>query len=433
MSFINKILRGDKVIWIVALLLGIISLIVVYSASSALVVRNYGGNTGRLLLKHSGTLLIGYLMMFLAYKIDYRRFAKFAWFLLVPCLALLLYTLIFGNHINAASRTINLFGISFQPSEIAKIILISYLARQLVVMGDSLNSFKEVLIKLACPILLTAALIFPENLSTAAILVVVCMVLLFIGRVKFIHILAIVGLCVVGLGLYLLFDAAKTTISNNRAEKNKTENVEGVAEATFKPKQNRIQTWANRLSAMGENKEEANPFDEHHYQQTYAKIAVATGSVFGKGPGKSEQRNFLPHPYSDFIYAIIIEEYGIVGAIIVLLLYIILFTRVLRIVHKRPLTFGAYMAFGLGFLIIMQAMINMGVSIGLLPVTGQPLPFVSMGGSSMMATGFIIGMILSVTRNIEEEKEHELQEIEETESETITNEESDESESENRD
>ena len=433
MSFINKILRGDKVIWIVALLLGIISLIVVYSASSALVVRNYGGNTGRLLLKHSGTLLIGYLMMFLAYKIDYRRFAKFAWFLLVPCLALLLYTLIFGNHINAASRTINLFGISFQPSEIAKIILISYLARQLVVMGDSLNSFKEVLIKLACPILLTAALIFPENLSTAAILVVVCMVLLFIGRVKFIHILAIVGLCVVGLGLYLLFDAAKITISNNRAEKNKTENAEGVAEATFKPKQNRIQTWANRLSAMGENKEEANPFDEHHYQQTYAKIAVATGSVFGKGPGKSEQRNFLPHPYSDFIYAIIIEEYGIVGAIIVLMLYIILFTRVLRIVHKRPLTFGAYMAFGLGFLIIMQAMINMGVSIGLLPVTGQPLPFVSMGGSSMMATGFIIGMILSVTRNIEEEKEHELQEIEETESETITNEESDESESENRD
>ena len=433
MSFINKILRGDKVIWIVALLLGIISLIVVYSASSALVVRNYGGNTGRLLLKHSGTLLIGYLMMFLAYKIDYRRFAKFAWFLLVPCLALLLYTLIFGKHINAASRTINLFGISFQPSEVAKIILISYLARQLVVMGDSINSFKEVLIRLAFPILLTAALIFPENLSTAAILVVVCMVLLFIGRVKFLHILAIVGLCVVGLGLYLLFDAAKTTISNNRAEKNKIENAEGVAESTYKPKQNRIQTWANRLSAMGENKEEANPFDEHHYQQTYAKIAVATGSVFGKGPGKSEQRNFLPHPYSDFIYAIIIEEYGIVGAIIVLMLYIILFTRVLRIVHKRPLTFGAYMAFGLGFLIIMQAMINMGVSIGLLPVTGQPLPFVSMGGSSMMATGFIIGMILSVTRNIEEEKEHELQEIEETVSETITNEESDESESENRD
>ncbi len=431
MNVISKIFRGDKVIWIVALLLGIISLIVVYSASSALVVRNFGGNTGRLLLKHAGTLLIGFAMMFLAYKIDYRRFAKFAWFLLVPCMALLLYTLVFGKHINAANRTINLFGISFQPSEIAKIILITYLARQLVMMGDGLNNFKEVLIKLALPILVTAALIFPENLSTAAILVVVCMVLLFIGRVKFLHILAIMGICVVGLGLYLLFDAAKTTISNNKAEKAKTEGVAGVE--TFKPKQNRIQTWANRLSAMGGSEEKVDPFDDHHYQQTYAKIAVATGSVFGKGPGKSEQRNFLPHPYSDFIYAIIIEEYGIVGAIIVLLLYIILFTRVLRIVHKRPLTFGSFMAFGLGFIIIVQAMINMGVSIGLLPVTGQPLPFVSMGGSSMMATGFIIGMILSVTRNIEDEKEQELQEIEETETETVTTEETDESEPKNRD
>ena len=411
MNGINKILRGDKVIWVVALLFGIISLIVVYSASSALVVRNYGGNTGRLLMKHSGTLLIGYAMMFLAFKIDYRRFAKFAWFLLIPCLALLLYTLVFGRHINAASRTINIFGISFQPSEIAKIILITYLARQLVVMGDRLNSFKEVLLYLGLPIMLTAALIFPENLSTAAILLVVCMTLLFIGRVRFMHILAIVGICVLGLGFYLLFDAAKTSINNNRAEKNQTELAEGEARPVFQPKQNRIQTWANRLSAMGEAKSEAfDPFDDHHYQQTYAKIAVATGSVFGKGPGKSEQRNFLPHPYSDFIYAIIIEEYGIVGAIIVLMLYVILFTRVIRIIHKRPLTFGSLMAFGLGFLIIIQAMINMGVSIGLLPVTGQPLPFISMGGSSMMATGFILGMILSVTRNIETEEEESEQE-----------------------
>ena len=412
MNGINKILRGDKVIWVVALLFGIISLIVVYSASSALVVRNYGGNTGRLLMKHSGTLLIGYAMMFLAFKIDYRRFAKFAWFLLIPCLALLLYTLVFGRHINAASRTINIFGISFQPSEIAKIILITYLARQLVVMGDRLNSFKEVLLYLGLPIMLTAALIFPENLSTAAILLVVCMTLLFIGRVRFIHILAIVGICVLGLGFYLLFDAAKTSINNNRAEKNnQTELAEGGARPVFQPKQNRIQTWANRLSAMGESKEaDFDPFDDHHYQQTYAKIAVATGSVFGKGPGKSEQRNFLPHPYSDFIYAIIIEEYGIVGAIIVLMLYVILFTRVIRIIHKRPLTFGSLMAFGLGFLIIIQAMINMGVSIGLLPVTGQPLPFISMGGSSMMATGFILGMILSVTRNIETEEEESEQE-----------------------
>lgn len=415
MNIIGRTFRGDKVIWVVALLLGIVSLIVVYSATSALVFNNYGGNTGRLLLKHSSTLLLGYIMMYIAYRIDYRRFAAFAWVLLIPCLALLLYTLLFGKNINQASRAINLFGMSFQPSEIAKIILITYLSRQLIKMGDKLYSLKEVLIKLALPILATVALIFPENLSTAAILLVVCMVLLFVGRVKFLHILAIMGIGIVGLGLYIAFDAAKTSIGNKKAEKARMELVEGgTAVEAFQPKKNRIQTWKGRIESMGESKEEGfDPFDDHHYQQTYAKIAVATSSVFGKGPGKSEQRNFLPHPYSDFIFAIIIEEYGLIGAIIVIMLYVILFTRVIRIVHKRPLTFGAYMAFGLGFIVIMQAMINMGVSIGLLPVTGQPLPFVSMGGSSMMATGFIIGMILSVSRNIEEEAEEDLQAIEE--------------------
>ncbi|MBR5911372.1 MAG: FtsW/RodA/SpoVE family cell cycle protein [Bacteroidales bacterium] len=440
MNGLNKIVKGDKVIWIVALLLGITSLIVVYSATSALVFNKYGGSTGRLLMKHSGTLLVGYAMMFVAYKIDYRRFAKFAWFLLVPCLALLFYTLIFGRNINAANRAINLFGISFQPSEVAKIILITYLSRQLVIMGDSLRSFKQIAIKLVLPIVATAGLIFPENLSTAAILVLVCMVLLFIGRVRFIHLLAIMGIFVALVGFYLLFDAAKTEIGNRRAEKASIASIENGGEAIkYIPKQNRIKTWSNRLSAMGASRDEDfDPFDDHHYQQTYAKIAVATSSVFGKGPGKSEQRNFLPHPYSDFIYAIIVEEYGIVGAVIVLLLYVILFTRVIRIVIKRPLTFGAFMAFGLGFLIIVQATINMGVSIGLLPVTGQPLPFVSMGGTSMMATGFIIGMILSVTRNMDEETEQEQQAAEQadvniTENYNEASEYSDEREPESRD
>ena len=198
----------------------------------------------------------------------------------------------------------------------------------------------------------------------------------------------------------------------------------GESGEIYKEKQNRIQTWANRLKSMGEDKEKVDPFDDKHMQRTYADIAVASSSIFGKGPGKSEQRNFLPHPYSDFIYAIIVEEYGLIGGIIVLLLYVILFTRVLRIVIKRPLTFGSLMAFGLGFLITLQAMVNMGVSIGLLPVTGQPLPFVSMGGTSLMATGVILGMILSVTRNMEDEEmsnEQELQEIEAiTETETLS-------------
>ena len=416
MNIVNKILKGDKVIWIVTLLLGIISLIVVYSATSALAVSKYSGSTGTVLMKHLGMLVFGFLMMFGASKINYKHYAKIAWLLMIPCLALLLYTLAFGRNINDASRSINVGGFSFQPSEMAKIILITYLARQLVMMGDTKYNIKDFLIKLALPILATASLIFSENLSTAMILVFVCMVLLFIGRVKMLHMAALVGLCVIGMGFYLIFDVVKTNIDNkHRRQKAEETMVISAKTGEFKEKQNRIQTWSNRLKSMGEDKGEIDRFDDKHMQRTYADIAVASGSVFGKGPGKSEQRNFLPHPYSDFIYAIIIEEYGIVGGIVVLLLYIILFTRVIRIVSKRPLTFGSLMAFGLGFLIMIQAMVNMGVSIGLLPVTGQPLPFVSMGGTSLMATGIILGMILSVTCSMEEEqemsKEQEIQAI----------------------
>ncbi len=411
-------MKGDKVIWIVALILSIISLIVVYSATSVLAVSKYDGNTGRLMMKHLGMLVFGILMMIGASRINYKRYAKLALLLMIPSLALLLYTLVFGRNINDASRSINLGGFSFQPSEMAKIILITYLSRQIIMMEGSVYLFKDFLIKLAAPILLTAALIFSENLSTALILVLVCMVLLFIGRVKNLHILALIGICIVGMAAYLGFDAAKTSILNNRGVKAQQEALaKGEVSVEYKAKQNRIQTWTNRLKSMGEDKEKVDPFDDKHLQRTYADIAVASSSVFGKGPGKSEQRNFLPHPYSDFIYAIIVEEYGLIGGIVVLLLYVILFTRVLRIVIKRPLSFGALMAFGLGFLVILQAMINMGVSIGLLPVTGQPLPMVSMGGTSLMATGLILGMILSVTRSMEDEemnKEQEIQALTET-------------------
>ncbi|MBR1513075.1 MAG: FtsW/RodA/SpoVE family cell cycle protein [Bacteroidales bacterium] len=420
MNFINKTFRGDKVIWIVALILAIISLIVVYSATSALAVSKYQGDTGKVLMKHLSMLLFGFAMMLVASRINYKRYAKIALLLMIPCLALLLYTLAFGRNINDANRSINLGGFSFQPSEMAKIILITYLARQLIMIEGSVYKFKDFLLKLALPIVVTAALIFSENLSTAVLLIAVCMVLLFIGRVKFLHLLALVGILVVGMGAYLGFDAVKTNVENKHHRKAQEAQTLTIGEKvdTFHEKQNRIQTWSNRLKSMGEDKENIDPFDDKHMQRSYADIAVASGSVFGKGPGKSEQRNFLPHPYSDFIYAIIIEEYGIVGGVIVLLLYVILFTRVLRIVIKRPLTFGSLMAFGLGFLVIMQAMVNMGVSIGLLPVTGQPLPFVSMGGTSLMATGIIFGMILSVTRNMEDDemnKEQEIQAITETE------------------
>lgn len=425
MNGINKILKGDKVIWILALLLGIISLVVVYSAASALVVRNYDGDTGRMLMKHAGTLFLGYLMMFIAYKIDYRYYSTIFKFVLWLCIPLLLYTLLFGNNLNQASRTINVFGFSFQPSEWAKIALITYTARELVVLGNQIHDLKTVLTKIAAPILIITGLIFTENLSTALILLTACFVLLIVGRVKFMHILAIGGIGIVLLGCYIAFDSAKTAVSNNKAERQLAELVGegGVSQIEFTRKKSRVQTWINRIDTMFEDDDKkVDQFDDHHYQQTYAKIAVASSSFFGKGPGKSEQRNFLPHPYSDFIFAIIVEEYGILGAIIVILIYIIIFTRVMRIMNKQPLTFGAYMSFGLCFLMILQAMINMGVSIGLLPVTGQPLPFISMGGTSIMATGFMLGMILSVTKSIEKEENEAVENTEIVTENTDTNE-----------
>ncbi len=418
MGEVNKTLKGDKVIWIVAMLLGIISLVVVYSATSALVESKYGGSTGRLLIKHAGTLLIGYAMMFAAYRCDYKKFSKAFEIILYGCIPLLIYTLFFGKNLNNASRTINLLGMSFQPSEVAKIALITYLSRELVLMRDNMNDFKQVFIKMILPILVTVGLIFTENLSTAAMLMVACIVLLFMGRVKFKYLLALAGIGLALVSFYVLGDMTVTGITNHRADK-KAENIEvaatqqsedGQKQVASYHKISRIETWINRIKAMSEEKKMKengtfDPFDGHHYQQTYAKIAVASSGVIGKGPGKSEQRNFLPHPYSDFIFAIIIEEYGLAGALLVMLLYIILLTRALKIVNKRPMSFRAYMAFGLAFLMVMQAMINMGVSVGLLPVTGQPLPFISMGGSSIMATGVAIGMILSVTKSIDEETE----------------------------
>ena len=245
MNIVNKIFKGDKVIWIVTLVLGIISLIVVYSATSALAVSKYSGSTGTVLMKHLGMLLFGFVMMFGASKINYKHYAKAAWLLLIPCLALLLYTLAFGQNLNDANRSINVGGFSFQPSEMAKIILITYLARQLVMMGDTKYNIKDFLIKLALPILATAGLIFSENLSTAMILVFVCMVLLFIGRVKFLHMLALVGLCVVGMGLYLIVDVVKTNIDNKSNRKKAQETlVISEKKGEFHEKQNRIQTWA---------------------------------------------------------------------------------------------------------------------------------------------------------------------------------------------
>lgn len=431
MNGINRILKGDRVIWVVALLLGVISLLAVYSATSSEAHVKVGAYNEMVLMKHAATLLGGFIMMFIASRIDYRHFSRGIELLLLFCVILLVFTYFFGSRINGASRSI----MGFQTSELAKIVLIAYLAKYIVVWSAKDYKFKDLLVPIVLPIFLIVAPIFPENLSTAAMLFVVCMVMLFIGQIKFGYIMAIVGIAVLGMGLYILTDDMVANVRNRRYEKVVAaaelhpEDAKLQERAQKKPRVSRVKTWQGRIEAAKLEKEakqaagtdtEKAPLqiDDRNAQKMYAKIAVASGGVFGKGSGKSRQRNFLPQPFSDCIYAIIIEEYGLVGGIFVMLLYIILLTRATKVVKKRPLSFGAMLAFGIAFIIIMQAMINMGVSTGLMPITGQQLPFISKGGSSMLMTGFSIGMIISVTRNMEEEetedRSQKAEEIEET-------------------
>lgn len=434
MSKFNRILKGDRVIWVVALFLGVISLLAVYSATSSEAHVKVGAYNEMVLMKHAATLLGGFIMMFIASHIDYRHYSRGIELVLLFCFILLVFTYFFGSRINGASRSI----MGFQTSELAKIVLITYIAKYIVIWNQRDYRFKDLLVPIVLPIFMIVAPIFPENLSTAAMLFVVVMVMLFIGQIKFGHIMAIVGIAVLGMGVYILTDDMVANIRQNRYEKvvaaaeQHPEDSRLQEKAKKKPRVSRVKTWKGRIEAAKLEKEaraaqgldyENAPLqiDDRNAQKMYAKIAVAKGGLLGKGSGKSTQRNFLPQPFSDCIYAIIIEEYGLVGGVFVLLLYIILLTRATKVVKKRPLSFGAMLAFGLAFIIIMQAMINMGVSTGLMPVTGQQLPFISKGGSSMLMTGFSIGMILSVTRNLEREEATEINELETTEEENEIN------------
>ena len=419
MSWINKILKGDRVIWVVMFILGVISLLAVYSATSSEAHVRTGIYNDKVLLKHAATLIAGFLMMFLASRIDYRRYSRAIELVLLLCCVLLVFTYFFGSRINGASRSI----MGFQTSELAKIVLIAYLAKYIVVWNEKDYTFKDLIMPLFLPIVLIVAPIFPENLSTAAMLFVVCIVMMYIGQIKFGYLMMLIGVMVLGMGLYILTDDIVANRAQRRYEKtvqlaqDHPEDLKLQEKAMRKPRVSRVKTWEGRIEAMKLEKEASRTnggekaplqIDDRNAQKMYAKIAVARGGLLGKGSGKSTQRNFLPQPFSDCIYAIIIEEYGLVGGVFVMLLYIILFTRSIRIMKKRPLTFGALMSFGIAFILIMQAMINMGVSTGLMPVTGQQLPFVSKGGSSMLMTGFAVGMILSVTRSMEGTENGEL-------------------------
>ncbi|MCF6403959.1 FtsW/RodA/SpoVE family cell cycle protein [Chitinophaga filiformis] len=366
--------KGDKVIWTIVIFLSLVSLLAVYSATGSLAYREQGGHTEYYLFKQLSVLGMGLLIIYFAHRVNYTIYSRAAQIGFLISIPLLIYTLAFGHNINDASRWIRLpvINLTFQTSDVAKLAIFMYVSRQLSKRQHVITDFRKGFLPIIIPVSIICVLIMPANMSTALLLGASCMILCFIGRVP-VRFLASMVLAVVVLVL-LMFAIAKLTKLEMRT-----------------------QTWINRLEHFtGEENSEL------PYQVQQANIAIAGGGVLGKGPGNSTQRNFLPHAYSDYIYATIIEEYGIFGAFLILMAYMLLLLRSIRIYRKCPYAFGAFLAVGLSVTLVIQALTNMAVNVGLFPVTGVTLPLVSMGGSSVIFTSLAIGIILSVSRNVEE-------------------------------
>lgn len=359
-------LQGDPVIWAVVFALSIISVLVVYSSIGTLAYKRTV-SPEMYLVKHTFMVFLGLAAMWVAHKVDYRYYSKISRLALWVSVPLLIYTFTNGTTINDAARwiTVPILNTSFQPSDFASLALIINLASMLSKKQQNIDDIKESLIPMLIWCGVICGLIALTNLSTAVLLFATCMLVMFIGRVpvKYLAMLVLVGLLAGAIALKF-----------------------GVRGETAK---NRILSFVNGT--------------ELPFQAKHARIAVATGGVVGKGPGNSDQRNILPHPYSDFVYAIVIEEYGMIGGVIVLMLYLILLHRGMKAAYNSERAFGGLLSAGLSFDLVCQAMVNMGVVVGLGPITGQPLPLVSMGGTAMVFTGLSVGIILSVSRGEQEE------------------------------
>ncbi|MCD4731814.1 MAG: FtsW/RodA/SpoVE family cell cycle protein [Bacteroidales bacterium] len=372
---LNKI-KGDKIIWLVVIILSVFSLLAVYSSTGTLAYKYQGGNTEYYMIKHFIILVLGLFLMYLAHLVKYTYFSRIFQIALWIAVPLLLLTLFFGLNLNEARRVLPLpFGLTFQTSDLAKLTLIMYLARMLTKRQEVIKDFKSAFLPIVIPVLIVCFLILPANFSTAAILFTTSLVLMFIGRVSLKHIFSMIGIGVLIMFFMVLIAKSYPNLLP------------------------RVDTWISRVENFRE------PDAEENYQVEQAKIAIASGGIVGKMPGNSEQRNFLPHPYSDFIFAIIIEEYGLIGGLLIVFLYLNLLFRAVKIVAKVPRNFGAFLTIGVAFSLVFQAMINMGVAVNLLPVTGQTLPFISMGGTSIWFTSISIGIILSVSKEVEKNTE----------------------------
>ncbi len=364
-------LRGDKAIWAIIVILGVFSLLAVYSSTGTLAYRYRGGNTEAFLMKHSLILIGGLILTYICHRMHYMAFNKAAPVMLTLSIPLLFYTIVYGADINDARRWIEipLVGITFQTSDFAKIALVIYVARALTIKQDYIKDFKGAFVPIIVPILIICSLIAPADLSTALMLFFTTLLMMVVGRVKlpYVAVLFFMGL--------MMFSVL-------------------VAMGDFFPEVVRSETWVNRLRDFLVN-------PDGTYQVQQAKIAIGNGEWLGLGPGNSIQRNYLPNSFSDFIYAIICEEYGLVGGVIIILLYVVLFFRITRLVTKSPKAFGALAAIGLGLLLTLQAFANVAVAVHLVPVTGLTLPMVSMGGTSVLFTCIAFGIILSISKYIE--------------------------------
>jgi cell division protein FtsW len=388
--------KGDRVIWALVLLLVLVSLLVVYSATGSLAYKMYKGNTEVYLFKQIAFIAIGFCVIYFAHRVNYTIYSKVAKITFLLSIPLLLYTLFFGVTLNEGSRWI-------------KLPIINLTRKQNVI-----KDFKKGFLPVVIPVGITCMLIAPANLSTALLLGASCMLLLFIGRVNTKHLLLTIGAALIP----VVFLVMAAVIKHKSVS-------EEVASGAVKEKSSRltarVDTWVSRVEGfIYGNKDESHQSTYHVNQM---KIAIAKGGILGVGPGNSTQRNFVPHPYSDSIYSTIIEEYGLMGGALIIFIYLVFLYRSIRLFKKCPYAFGAFLALGLSFTLVIQALSNMAVNVNLFPVTGVTLPLVSMGGSSFLFTCFSIGIILSVARNVEQlegkkQRAEERRRLEEAEDET---------------
>ncbi len=364
-------LKGDRVIWVLISLMTLVSLLGVYSSTGSLSHKEQGGNTEYYLVKQGFIVLFGFFIMYVLHRLHYLRFHRIAPFLFIVAIPLLIFTLAFGVDINSARRWIEIpfLGFTFQSSDFARLALILYLARTISSKQSNIKDFKSAFLPLILPVIIICFLIAPADLSTALLLFSSCIAMMFVGRVAVKYILMLVLLAVIAFSILILL-------------------------GHFFPDMVRLATWIERIREFTTD-------SDGGFQVQQSKVAIANGGFFGMGPGQSIQRNFLPSSYADFIYAILVEEYGLLGGLFVISLYMGFFFRITRLVTKSTKAFGAMVVTGLGFSFVFQAFINIAVATHLVPVTGVTLPMISLGGTSIIMNCISLGIILSVSKFVE--------------------------------